>query len=136
MLRAKFGSNPNVTFIGINPNADDNDNKLIDIINLFDDDETSSSEDEEYYVVAIRNGYGASIIRHPTSYGYERGLYELAVISNIEYEKGGGGVKSFDLNYETPITDDVLGYLTPEDVINTIREIIKLPNYKDEKGGE
>ena len=46
------------------------------------------------------NGYGASIIRNPTSYGGSSGLYELAVLDSY------GG-----LDYSTPITDDVVGHL-------------------------
>ena len=61
--------------------------------------------------VACKNGYGASVIRHRGSYGFERGLYELAVI------------KDGDICYDTPITDDVLGYLTEDDVVDTVKRI-------------
>lgn len=53
----------------------------------------------------FKNGYGVSVIIGPYSYGGHEGLYELAVI-----EKDGS------LCYDTPITDDVLGWLTKDDV--------------------
>jgi len=60
------------------------------------------------------NGYGASIIRGPHTYGGPE-LYELAVL------------KDGDLCYDTPVTDDVLGWLTPEDVTAKLAEIEALP---------
>lgn len=56
------------------------------------------------------NGYGASVI--DDGYGKESGLFELAVIG-----KDGG------LDYSTPITDDVLGWLTAEDVAEALDRI-------------
>ena len=60
------------------------------------------------------NGYGASVIRSPYSYGGNQGLYELAVI------------KDNNLCYDTPITDDVLGYLTEDQVTDYLRQIQEL----------
>ena len=62
------------------------------------------------------NGYGASIVRHGFSYGNSEGLWELAVIG-----------KDGDLCYDTPITDDVLGYLSEEEVNSTLAKIAELP---------
>lgn len=56
------------------------------------------------------NGYGASVIND--GYGRDSGLYELAVIG-----PDGG------LDYTTPITDDVLGWLTPDDVAEALDKI-------------
>lgn len=58
------------------------------------------------------NGYGASVIRHPGSYGFKNGLWELAVLDS-----------SGDLCYSTPITNDVIGHLTDEEVILKLNEI-------------
>lgn len=58
------------------------------------------------------NGYGASVIRHPGSYGFKNGLWELAVLDG-----------SGDLCYSTPITNDVIGHLTDEEVILKLNEI-------------
>ena len=60
----------------------------------------------------FKNGYGVSVVSHTHSYGGKDGLYELAVLD-------------FDGNitYDTPITSDVLGYLTPDEVTE---EMLKL----------
>ena len=60
------------------------------------------------------NGYGASVIRSPFSYGGNQDLYELAVI------------KDDAICYDTPITDDVLGYLTEDDVTKYLGKIQNL----------
>ena len=60
------------------------------------------------------NGYGASVIKSQYSYGGKNGLWELAVLYNGE------------LCYDTPITNDVLGHLSWEDVENNLDEIRKL----------
>lgn len=65
--------------------------------------------------VSFENGYGASIIRSTFSYGGSEGLYELAVL------------KGEEICYDTPITSDVLGYLSEEDVIEVLTLIEELP---------
>ena len=57
------------------------------------------------------NGYGASVINHKGSYGYPN-KWELAVLD-------------FDgaLCYNTPITDDVLGHLSEDEVQETLEQI-------------
>ena len=62
----------------------------------------------EQVVHKFENGLGASVVRHSFSYGNDLGLWELAVIEFKGEEWG--------LTYTTPITDDVIGYLTDEDV--------------------
>ena len=62
------------------------------------------------------NGYGASVIQGEFSYGGDEGLFELAVFGPDGH-----------LTYDTPITDDVLGYLTEEDVVKTLALIEALP---------
>jgi hypothetical protein len=61
------------------------------------------------------NGYGASIVKHRFSYGNEDDLWELAVTD-----------KDGNLCYDTPITDDVIGYLTEQDVNDTLDQIAAL----------
>ena len=73
------------------------------------------------YLFKADNGYGASIVKHDYSYGGSNGLYELAV---IKYESD----EEWHLCYDTPITSDVLGHLTEEEVNPTLEEIAKLPN--------
>ena len=73
----------------------------------------------EKYEFIFPNGYGASVVRGVTTYGGMNGLYELAV---IEYEDNG----EIHIIYDTPITDDVLGYLTWDEVEDTLGKIEKL----------
>ena len=61
------------------------------------------------------NGYGASVVKHQYSYGGDRGLYELAVLD-----------KDGQLCYTTAITNDVIGYLTEEDVEELLIKIQQL----------
>jgi hypothetical protein len=69
----------------------------------------------------FRNGYGASVIRNQYSYGGPEGFFELAV---LRFE----GDES-SLCYDTPITDDVKGWLTPRKVTNLLRRIEALPTH-------
>ena len=66
-------------------------------------------------VYKFDNGYGASVIKHDTSYGGKKGLYELAVLDN----EGA-------LCYTTPITEDVVGHLTMGEVDKLLVEISHL----------
>lgn len=66
------------------------------------------------------NGYGVSVVTGQYAYTDENGPYELAVMRNGE------------LCYTTPITDDVLGYLTAEDVTRIMKQIQDLPTTKKE----
>lgn len=61
------------------------------------------------------NGYGVSVVRFPGSYGYQDDLYEVAVIQ--------GNYDSFELCYDTPITDDVLGHRDEIDIENILEEV-------------
>jgi hypothetical protein len=63
----------------------------------------------------FENGRGASVIRHKGSYGFEKGLWELAVLD-------GGD----DIDYHTPITSDVVGHQTEEQIQTLLTEISKL----------
>jgi hypothetical protein len=65
--------------------------------------------------INFQNGYGASIVQHSFSYGHEDGLYELAVLD----EEGG-------LTYNTSVTNDVLGWLTEDDVTEALIKIQNL----------
>lgn len=61
------------------------------------------------------NGYAASIVRFDGSYGYEEGLWEVAVMANDRP------------CYDTPITDDVIGNQSEDEVINLCQQIFDLP---------
>jgi hypothetical protein len=60
------------------------------------------------------NGYEASVVKSEYTYGGKNGLYELAVF------------KDGEICYDTPITDDVIGYLRPEDVTDVMAKIQQL----------
>lgn len=61
------------------------------------------------------NGYGISVVRHRYSYGGPSGLYEIAVLD-----------KDGEITYSTPITSDVIGYLTPKEVTEIMVRIQEL----------
>lgn len=65
----------------------------------------------------FENGYGASVIRGGRAYG---GL-ELAVVKYLSNDP-----EDFELCYDTPITDDVLGYLKEEDIPEILKRIENL----------
>jgi len=76
-------------------------------------------------VFRFPNGFGASVVKtvygrdgiadHGT-YGATEGLYELAVTEWTSAE-------SWGICYSTPITSDVLGWLSADDVEATLEEI-------------
>lgn len=68
-----------------------------------------------YKVIEFANGYSASIVSHSMSYGGNAGLFEIAVL----YEN--------ELVYDTPITNDVIGYLDFQGVVDTLKKIESLP---------
>lgn len=69
-------------------------------------------------IVFFENNYGASIVKHRFSYGNDEGLFEIAVIK--------GNMEDWDIVYDTPITNDVLGYRTSEDINDILEEISNL----------
>lgn len=75
----------------------------------------------EQIIARLPNGYGASIVRHDFSYGGTAGKWELAVISFT-----GEGPNDFDLVYDTPITDDVIGWLSEEEAVEICEQIARL----------
>jgi hypothetical protein len=62
--------------------------------------------------ITFDNGYGASVVRSEFTYGGKEGLYELAVFG-----------KDGHISYDTPITNDVLGYLKEEEVTKILEQI-------------
>jgi hypothetical protein len=75
--------------------------------------------DEQRGLIAARvmfnNGYGVSVVKGEYTYGGKDGLYELAVLG-----------KDGKLTYETPVTDDVEGYLSEDDVTRLLEQIQNL----------
>lgn len=67
----------------------------------------------------FENGFGASVVCHEYSYGYEAGLLEIAVLRQDD--------RGWGICYDTPITSDVIGYLTEEEVDDILNQIEALP---------
>ena len=65
--------------------------------------------------ITFDNGYGASVVKTPHTYGGDMGLYELAVFG-----------KDGHITYGTPITNDVEGYLSEDDVTKLLEQIQEL----------
>ena len=61
------------------------------------------------------NGYGVSVVSHTYSYGGRDGLYEVAVLNSND-----------ELTYDTPVTNDVIGYLSEEDVSDVMKQVQNL----------
>lgn len=72
-------------------------------------------------VMNFNNGYGVSVLLGNMFYSNGKDTYELAVLEDGY------------LCYTTPITENVLGYLTEDEVTEVMRKIQELPsNYKVE----
>lgn len=61
------------------------------------------------------NGFGASVIIGAMTYGGSEGKYELAVL-----------MSTGKITYKTEITDDVIGYLTVDQVNDLLDQIASL----------
>lgn len=70
-------------------------------------------------VFKFENGYGASIIKSWYSYGGGEDLFELAVIKFTDDD-------NYNLCYDTPITDDVVGHLENDKVLELLQAIKEL----------
>jgi hypothetical protein len=65
--------------------------------------------------IIFNNGYGANVVCSAYTYGGADGLYELAVVD-----------KDGQVTYDTPITNDVLGYLSETQVTDLLIKIQQL----------
>ena len=65
--------------------------------------------------IIFDNGYGATVVQGPHSYGGADGLYELAVVG-----------KDDEISYDTPVTGDVEGYLSEAQVTDLLIKIQQL----------
>lgn len=62
------------------------------------------------------NGYGASVVSNFMSYGGKKGLFEIAVLD-----------ANGRITYDTPVTNDVIGWLDNDGVDKVLKEIQNLP---------
>jgi hypothetical protein len=65
--------------------------------------------------MVFENGYGVSVVSHTYSYGGKDGLFEVAVLG-----------KDGDLTYDTPVTNDVIGYLSKKAVSDVMKQVQNL----------
>lgn len=72
------------------------------------------------YIFKFPNNYGASVIKHKHSIGYEKDMWEVGVTR--WYTDG-----SSNLVYDTPVASDVIGYCTDEDAQRILETIMNLP---------
>ena len=75
------------------------------------------------YEFHFPNDYGASVIKHEGSYGYNNDLWEVAILENV-IDKNSNS--HWVLCYDTELTDDVIGYLTDEEVRELLGKIKEL----------
>ncbi len=73
-------------------------------------------ENHYHYRETFDNGYEVSVMSKQGSYGWEAGLFEVAILHNKE------------LVYDTPITNDVLGWRTFKEVADLIEQVKALPS--------
>lgn len=73
------------------------------------------------YLFRFKNDYGASVIKHGGSYGYRKDMWELAVV-----KFNSDDMNDWDLNYDTDITNDVIGYLDDKAVRDLLTQIKEL----------
>ena len=94
--------------------------KKLKVMKKFEDLEFDKISDEPYMSgvrsrMMFENGYGVSVVSHTHSYGGKDGLFEIAVLD-----------KKGELTYKTPVTNDVIGYLKPEEVTEVMEHVQKL----------
>ena len=73
----------------------------------------------EQAIMFFPNGFGVSVISGLMTRGGKDGKYEMAILT--------GSPEDYELCYDTPITSDVLGHLTPDDVTNYMKKVQSLP---------
>ena len=71
-------------------------------------------------ILFFPNGDGISVVRNACSLTTVD-TWEIAILKGTE--------SYYDLCYDTPITDDVIGYCSEEDVSNIMKQIQDLPLY-------
>lgn len=72
----------------------------------------------EQWIYKFTNGFGASVVIGDHTYGGKEGLYEIAVLKFDGHES--------TLTYDTPITNDVLGWQSLEDVAGVLVAVAAL----------
>lgn len=86
---------------------------------------------EEHYGFWFPNGYGASVIRSPYTYGGPE-LFEVAVL--IHDKDRPDDPCAHIITYDTPITDEVIGDLDESAVSDILNKIKGLDDYEVQNG--
>jgi hypothetical protein len=81
--------------------------------------ETDELGEQAFHI--FDNHYGVSVVRGPYTYGGRKGLYELAVVYMAPEDK------ESQLVYDTPVTNDIMGYLTPDNITDVMAQVEALP---------
>lgn len=76
--------------------------------------------DGTQHIYQFPNGRGASVVRCAYSYGGANGLWELAVIRQT-------APNDCHIDYTTPITDDVIGWQTWDEIEALLDQIASMP---------
>ena len=66
-------------------------------------------------IMYFPNGFGVSVVKGPWFYSSKSEPYELAVLH-----------KDGSITYDTPITNDVLGYCTRDDITDIMKQVQEL----------
>jgi hypothetical protein len=66
----------------------------------------------------FNNGFGVSVVRHSHSYGGVDGLFEAAVLHGTE--------ERWEITYDTPITGNVMGWLSWSEVQQVVGRVALL----------
>lgn len=83
--------------------------------------------EESQYIFKFENNYGASVVKNSLgSYGHKQDLWELAVLefNNDKYR----------ITYDTPITEDVVGWLSDDgvkDILKRVKQMEQKENRND-----
>ena len=85
------------------------------------EEECSSPFFNYQWIFKFENNYGASVVKHAFSYGFNKDLFELAV---LEFDKDG----YYSLTYKTPVANSVLGNLTNFEVMECLEMIKAISN--------
>lgn len=83
------------------------DLKFVDVVVLYNSGIRSR--------MMFENGYGVSVVSTQMSYGGKQGFYEVAVLNS-----------DGEITYDTPITDDVVGWLTKDGVTDIMAQVQNL----------
>nr|DAS96956.1 MAG TPA: hypothetical protein [Caudoviricetes sp.] len=72
--------------------------------------------------IVFKNGYGVSVLFGKNFYSNGKNTYEVAIIK--------GNEQDFNLVYDTPIANDVIGNITEEQVTRVMKLVQKLNKNK------